>query len=154
MQKKCRKKLLPHILCTVLIVAIALFTAACDSKSKDEAQSTSKKEISTQAKDVKVLGEGSVQFDFTVVDKDGSKTEFEIHTDKKMVGEALTELKLIEGEDSEYGLYVKKVNGIAADYDKDGMYWAFYINGEYAMSGVDTTEIKEGDSYSFKIEKS
>ena len=71
-----------------------------------------------------------------------------------IVGEALVELKLIEGEDSEYGLFVKKVNGIVADYDKDGMYWAFYINGEYAMSGVDSTEIKEGQSYSFKMEKS
>ena len=101
-----------------------------------------------------MLGEGSTKFDFTVVDKEGGKTEFEIHTDKKTVGEALVELKLIEGEDSEYGLYVKTVNNITADYDKDGMYWAFYINDEYAMSGVDSTEIKEGESYSFKIERS
>ena len=34
-----------------------------------------------------------------------------------------------------------------------GMYWALYINDEYAQSGVDTVEIKEGDSYSFKMEK-
>ena len=38
------------------------------------------------------------------------------------------------------------------DYDKDGTYWAFYINGEYASTGVDSTTIKEGDSYSFKQE--
>ncbi len=155
MQMKCRKKLLSHILCTVLIVAMALFTTGCNGKNKDEVETTSKKETKVEAEQqMKVLGEGSTKFDFTVVDKEGSKTEFEVHTDKKTVGEALVELKLIEGEDSEYGLFVKKVNGIAADYDKDGMYWAFYINGEYAMSGVDSTEIKEGQSYSFKMEKS
>ena len=154
MQMKCRKKVLSYILCTVLIVAMALFTTGCNDKSKDEAKSTSQKETKVQTEQAKVLGEGSTKFDFTVVDKEGSKVEFEIHTDKKTVGEALVELKLIEGEDSEYGLFVKKVNGITADYDKDGMYWAFYINDEYAMSGVDSTEIKEGESYSFKMEKS
>jgi hypothetical protein len=86
------------------------------------------------------------------VDKEGSETQFEIHTEKETVGEALVELGLIAGEESEYGLYVKTVNGITADYDKDGVYWAFYINGEYAQTGVDSTKIAEGESYSFKVE--
>lgn len=98
------------------------------------------------------LGEGSTEFIFTVADKDGKETVFEIHTDKQIVGDALSELGLIEGEESEYGLYVKTVNGITADYDKDGVYWAFYINGEYAPTGVDSTAITEGDSYSFQVE--
>ena len=59
---------------------------------------------------------------------------------------------LIDGEVGEFGLYVKTVNGITADYDKDGKYWAFYINGEYAQPGVDSIEITEGDSYSFQVE--
>ena len=42
---------------------------------------------------------------------------------------------------------VKTVNGITADYNVDRSYWAFYINGEYAMTGVDGTEIKAGDAY-------
>ena len=61
-------------------------------------------------------------------------------------------LELIAGDESEYGLYVKMVNGITADYDADGVYWAFYINGEYAATGVDSTPITEGESYSFKVE--
>ena len=35
---------------------------------------------------------------------------------------------------------------------KDGKYWAFYVNGEYAVSGVDTTEITEGGLYEFRAE--
>ena len=58
-----------------------------------------------------------------------------------------------EGGPGAYGLYVKTVNGIKADYDKDKAYWAFYVNDSYAMSGVDSTEIKEGEVYSFKVEK-
>ena len=86
------------------------------------------------------------------MDQEGNETAFEIHTDKETVGEALLELGLIAGDESEYGLYVKTVNGITADYDKDGVYWAFYVNGEYAQTGVDSTSITEGDSYSFKVE--
>ena len=100
-----------------------------------------------------VLGEGQTVFPFVVADKEGNETAFEIHTDKEIVGEALLELGLIEGEASQYGLFVKSVNGIFADYDSDGVYWAFYVNGEYAMSGVDATPITEGETYMFKVEK-
>ena len=44
------------------------------------------------------------------------------------------------------------VNGITADYDTDGKYWAFYINGEYATTGVDATEIDEEAVYTFAVE--
>ena len=78
---------------------------------------------------------------------------FTIHTDKSTVGEALMEHRLVEGEDGAYGLYVKKVNGILADYDVDRSYWAFYIDGEYAMTGVDATPIKEGEIYRLEYAK-
>lgn len=156
MQKKCTKKLLSWILCTVLIVAMALCTAGCNgSKSGENAGKSGENAGLTEdgaQSEASVLGEGSTEFALTVVDKDGNETLFEIHTDKETVGEALLELELISGDEGEYGLYVKTVNGITADYDTDGVYWAFYINGEYAMTGVDATPITEGDSYSFKVE--
>lgn len=148
-----KKKSLSFILCSVLIVAMALFTTGC-SDNANEKDSSKKESPVVSPEDIKVLGEGNTKFDFSVVDKEGEEIFFEIHTDKSLVGEALQELDLIQGEESQYGLYVKTVNGITADYDKDGMYWAFYVNGEYATSGVDTTKITEGESYSFHIEKS
>ena len=72
---------------------------------------------------------------------------FTVKTDKSTVGAALLEHNLIAGEEGPYGLYVKVVNGMTADYDVDMSYWTFYIDGEYAMSGVDTTEIEEGVTY-------
>ena len=151
MQMKRSNKLTSFILCMVLIVAMALSTTGCNGSTGKDTASDVGTETNLQS-DVSVLGTGSMEFSLTVVNQEGSETQFEIHTDKETVGEALLELGLIEGEESEYGLYVKTVNGITVDYDTDGTYWAFYINGEYASSGVDSTKITEGESYSFKVE--
>lgn len=178
MKMKCSKKLSSCILCIVLIVAMALSVTGCNgstggqnsdtvkqetaapanedaqtgTQAQEDEQTQSEPEEAGAASSENVLGEGSTKFTFTVVDQEGTETQFEIHTDKETVGEALLELSLIEGDESEYGLYVKTVNGITADYDKDGVYWAFYINGEYAPTGVDSTPVTEGESYSFKVE--
>ena len=145
-------KHLSLILSIVLIAAMALFTTGCENKDKED-KKTSSTQQSTDTNTVKELGEGETSFSFTVIDDEGNETSFKINTDKSTVGEALLENELIAGEEGDYGLYVKTVNGITADYDKDQTYWAFYINGEYATSGVDQTKINESDIYSFKIQQ-
>ena len=178
MQMKRSKKLMSLILCMALVVAMALFTNGCngnvgkdtpsgtetdvqsdkgaqagdDARSDKAGQSGKDDQADGAQTEVKQLGEGGTKFMFTVVDKEGNQTAFEIHTDKETVGQALLELELIAGDEGPYGLYVKTVNGITADFDKDGVYWAFYINGEYAVTSVDGTKITEGDHYSFQVE--
>ena len=44
------------------------------------------------------------------------------------------------------------VRQLPAGYDKDGKYWAFYVDGEYAATGVDSTDITAGATYTFKAE--
>lgn len=144
MKKTQRKRLLSLVFCLVLIAAMALMQTACDNLFKPE-ESTTPQETERPAT--------PKNFTFIVVDKDGKETSFNLSSDKKTVSDALLAEGLLEGENGPYGLYVKKVNGIVADYDIDKTYWAFYINGEYAMSGVDTTDIVEGATYSFKVEK-
>lgn len=151
MKTSFKKKTLSFILCMVLTVAMALSTTGCNGSNNNNTPSTSAADTDSTA-DATVLGEGSTSFAFSVTGTDGSMTQFEIHTDKATVGEALLELDLIAGDDSEYGLYIKTVDGITLDYDKDGKYWAFYIDGEYATSGVDSTQITAGASYAFKAE--
>ena len=46
-----------------------------------------------------------------------------------------------------------KVNGVTADYNVDGSYWAFYIDGAYAMTGLDDTPIDENATYSLVYSK-
>ena len=145
MQKTQQKKLLSLILCIVLIAAMALTASGCSDKNTAQSDTVT-------FQDGVVLGKGEKVFTLTVIDKDGIEISCEIHTDKQTVGEALLEQKLIAGEESAYGLYVKTVCGITADYDADGTYWAFYIDDTYATSGVDTTDIVEGSTYTLKVE--
>ena len=148
MKKTSIKKILSLLLCFVLIAVTALLATGCGAE-KPETPPVSTDEV--EAKPVK-MGQGEKQFTFKVTDPDGKTSVFEINTDKATVGEALLELELIQGEDGPYGLYVKTVNGITVDYDKDGKYWAFYVNGEYASQGVDLTEIEADTIYEFKAE--
>ncbi len=152
------KKALSLLLCVVLIAVMALFATGCGAEkpktppvSTGEVETTS---ISTNAVETTPIkmGQGEKQFIFKVTDLNGETSVFEINTDKVTVGEALMELDLIRGEDGPYGLYVKTVNGTTVDYDKDGKYWAFYVNGEYASKGIETTEIEEDVVYEFKAE--
>ena len=156
------KHLLSLVLCLALIAAIALTAFGCTDtgpevpETSGDAAATTAESTGAEVPDPNaptVKGEGATVFYFNVVDKDGKETKFEIHTDKTIVGEALLELGLIEGEEGAYGLYVKKVNGITADYEVDGTYWAFYVGDDYGMTGVDLTEIKAGATYAFKVSK-
>ena len=164
MNARNTSKWLSFILCVALIAAIALTAMGCDQAETPETPETNGGATVTTAEGgtnsetpdpnaPTIKGEGATVFYFNVVDKDGKETKFEIHTDKTVVGDALLELGLIEGEEGPYGLYVKKVNGITAEYEVDGTYWAFYIGDDYGMTGVDMTEIEAGATYAFKVSK-
>ena len=148
MKKTNFKSILSFIVCMVLIAAMALFTIGCNDNAKQESENSSV----TQT-DVKEIGNGKTKLSFVAVDLKGNETEFQVKTDKATVGEALAEHNIIAGEEGSYGLYVKTVNGITLDFDKDGTYWAFYVDGKYGEKGVDQTEINENSVYSFKPEK-
>ena len=95
----------------------------------------------------------AVSFKVIVTDLEGNETTFEYTSSASNVGEVLVAEGLVVGHDADYGLYIDSVNGIAADWDKDQTYWAFYVDGGYAASGVDLTEVTDGSTYSFKVEK-
>ena len=95
----------------------------------------------------------AVSFKVVVTDLDGKETTFEYSSNAASVGEALVAEGLIEGHETEYGLYIDTVNGITADWDADQTYWAFYINGEYATTGIDGTEIVADTTYSLTLTK-
>ena len=144
---KLGTKKLSQLVCIVLIVAMALCMSAC--VSSEEAQAP----ITDVIENGKTYGSGANEFTYKVVDKDGNEVTATIKTDKTIVGDALIELNLIAGSQGSYGLYVETVNNITLDWDKDAMYWGFYINGEYAMTGVDMTEIVNGTEYTLKADK-
>ena len=76
---------------------------------------------------------------------------FAIHTDKETLGEALLEHDLIAGDMGAYGLYVKTVNGMYADYNETKTYWALTKDGGYMSTGVDGTAIADGEKYELTL---
>ena len=141
-------RILSGLLCLMLVAAIAFNLTACTNEKSDDTSSVASTVVESQR-----VGEGETEFAFRVTDKDGKVTEFTVCTDKTNVGDALLDAKLIEGEEGQYGLFVKKVNGIVADFNVDKTYWAFYIDGEYQMVGADAVEIETGKIYEFRVSK-
>ena len=140
------KKVLKSTVSLILALMFVLCLTSCNSTDEAKLWDDAVYSEDTQ------LGEGAKTVILNV--KVGEKTVvFTVKTDKNTVGEALFEHQLITGDNGQYGLYIKSVNGITADFDKDGAYWAFYINGEYAMTGVDGTEIEEGATYLLEYTK-
>ncbi len=127
----------------VLVLTFIVCLVACNTVDK-----TGVWEDATYRRDME-FGKGEKTITVIVKAEDQSVT-FTVNTDKDTVGAALLEHELIDGEQSDFGLYLKEVNGITADYDTDKAYWAFYIDGEYAMTGVDGTPITDGATYSLE----
>lgn len=146
--KRNYKNLLVGALCAALAVTMLLGIAGCGSKAEPTETATTAAAVASGS----VIGQGQTVFTLEVTDAEGQQTSFEIHTDKETVGDALLETGLVAGEDGDYGLYITTVNGVTLDWDKDGKYWAFYIDGEYATTGVDATEVTPGAVYSLKAE--
>lgn len=150
MKNNSIKKLLALVLAFVLTAAAAL--TGC---STTPAETTSPAETTAppaETAPVTELGEGASNFGLTIVDKEGVTHLYRVHTNVGMVGEALIEVDLIDGEQGPYGMYIKSVLGQVLDYETDGMYWAFYVNGEYALTGVDQTPVEHDAQYMLKAE--
>lgn len=101
--------------------------------------------------------QGAKEFTLEVVDDKGETTDYTGHTDAEYLRQALEELEetedfTLEGDESEYGLYINTVNGITADYDADGAYWSVYVNEEYGNYGIDTQPVTDGDAYKLVYE--
>lgn len=88
---------------------------------------------------------GEKRFTLTVVHKNGTEKVFELTSSEEFLGAALVAEGIIVESDSP-GMY-NTVDGETTDYSKDQSYWGFFIDGEYAMEGMNTTPITEGGQY-------
>ena len=123
------KRMIPALLALVLLFALA----ACGKKTEAPAE--------------------AVPFTVIVTDLEGKETTFEYTSSAATVGEALIAEGLVEGHEADYGLYIDAVNSIAADWENEQTYWAFYINGEYATTGIGDTEIVADSTYGLTLTK-
>ena len=132
-----------RIISCILCIIMLLVMTSCGA---EKVSVTVESETSNVSADVK-------KFTFIVRDSKGNEAKMELESKREFLLDALLDEGLVDGEDQEAGFYVKQVNGIVADYDIDQSYWALYIDGEYAMTGADTTPIEGGRTYVFAVEK-
>ncbi len=86
-------------------------------------------------------------FTLQVVHADGSTMEKEITTRQVYLANALFDEEILTEEDAlQTGMYTI-VDGEEASWEKDQAYWGFYVNGEYAIEGMNTTQIEDGAVY-------
>ena len=151
MKSFLNRRLLAWVVATVLLAAMVSGATSCSTKQGGD-ETTAADSQSTVIAPEYTVGEGQTSFVFETTHLDGTTKGYTVRTDAKTVGEALLSVGLIAGDDGAYGLYVKTVDGETLDWDKDQKYWAFYVNGEMSMTGVDSTDVAEGAVYAFRAE--
>ena len=97
------------------------------------------------------MGEGYMTVDVYVTAADKS-VKLTVKTDEEKLGAALLALGIIEGDMGEFGIYIKVVNGMTADYSVDASWWGFNRvlpdgTRETMMTGVDGVTISDGEAY-------
>lgn len=140
------KKTLKITICICLSAILVLCFASCQKAEKNDLWANAKYTEDT------VLGSGKTTVKIKVAVQDKSVL-LTLNTDKEILGDALLQSGIAEGEKNEFGLYIKKVNGILADYDTDKSYWALSKNGEYLQTGADAVNIASGEQYELTYSK-
>lgn len=129
-QKKSNKKLLLGMVALVAAIAVLLGIYFATRKPTVSGDKT----IGVQV----ILADGTTE------------KETSITTSEEYLRGALEQEGLIEGSESEYGLYVTSVDGIAAD-DSKNEWWCFTRDGEMLDTGVDSTPIADGEHYEITL---
>jgi hypothetical protein len=145
--EKEMKKTNKALFCLLTLSLLAVVLVSCGGGVPKEglwenATYTTDKEFGSGAKTVQVevkAGEQSVTFT--------------VKTDKENLADALLEHGLVSGDDSAFGLYIKYVNGMRADYDKDQAYWGLTKNGETMLDGASSITELDGAHYEFTYTK-
>ena len=94
--------------------------------------------------------EGSKNIEVEVIFDESTSKTYTVQTDAEYLREALKPLDLVEGTESEYGLYVTTVDGKVAD-EGNQEWWCLTLGGEAITSGIDTTPIKDGDHFEITL---
>ena len=137
--KSKKKSTSVRILSLVLALLCLFFAVSCAGNAWENATYTTDQ----------TFGEGSKTVTVTVTAEERTVT-FTLLTDAETLEEAMVENELVEGDEGAYGLYIKYVNGIRADYTLDGgYYWGLTKDGESTDYGASSATLTDGDVYGF-----
>ena len=145
MQKKNNKGVIALIIVLVLAAAALVICQI----NKPETQQGGMEALTEHLADP-AFRETLKEITINVDHLNGDDTTFTIHTDEEYLRGALEQEDLIEGTESEYGLYVLTVDGETAD-ESEQQWWGYSVNGTFAELGVDSQPVADGDVYDFVL---
>ena len=124
------------------LAGVSLILSGCSEDLVSESTQATEKHFGEE-----ILFGGSASYNVNGGTKNGTRTVYGGYE------EGATEEPVYWTQGDAVRVYCPEGANNTADYDVDQTYWAFYVNGEYASTGVDSTKIEEGAAYSFKVEK-
>ena len=140
MRKNDFSKIIKLSVIFVLIAALALCMFSCDGKNKDGSEESS----STPTE---------ITITVTVIDDKKDSDSFKITTKADNLGDALLESGRVKGDMDTFGLYIKEVDGLRADFELDGAYWSVSKDGKMLVTGASDTPISDGDKFELTYTK-
>lgn len=95
---------------------------------------------------------GSKSVTIEVIDDRQEAVSYQVQTEAEFLRQAMEKADGLSfsGTESEYGMMVDTVNGLTADYNTNGAYWSFYVNGDYCNYGIDSQPVLDGDAFSIR----
>lgn len=98
---------------------------------------------------------GSKAITITVVNSAAQETLYRLKTDAAYLQQAMDEAEGLtySGAEGPYGLMIDTVNGETTDYNVDGAYWGFSVNGQYCNYGVSEQPVEDGDAFTIAYTK-
>lgn len=95
---------------------------------------------------------GEKEVNVVVVHGDETEKTFRYHTDAEYLVEVLKENELVSGEEGEYGLFIKTVDGETADESKQ-QWWCITKGGEQVNTSADQTPIADGEQFELTLKE-
>lgn len=149
-----KKKLVLFIASSVLALAIFVvaiyFATKPYTPSSNDDQNTNTSDVTDNNNEVVYDGEIVVE----VKDVEGNvikSVQIKFKNGDRLVDLIAANFNNFTYQDSQYGAYVTSVESIVEDNDAH-IYVALYLNGEYATSGINTLEYKDGSVITLKAE--
>lgn len=136
---------------------VATTAANAGADSQADAQTNEPTEGSTDLIEPKgaIIGSydpGEIAFYVNVINKAGEERIFTVYSEQTNLADALKSKGLIDGVKGANGFEVKTVNGETQNYETQGYAWITYVDGKKTETSVDSIELKNGATYTFKVE--
>ena len=90
--------------------------------------------------------QGAKALTVEVIHKNGETKTFDFRTDAEFLADALLEQKIVEDNQTAYGLYILTADGETAD-EANQEWWCITKGGESMMTGASETVIADGETY-------